>query len=78
MRETTENMSPAERRKDLAEVLAEGILRLRQIAVRTGGSRPSRTPEESSEIVSYSLEEGANSRPHAPGLKGGNGRQEGA
>ena len=71
-------MTPPQRRQEIAALLARGVLRLHERAARALGSSPPRAPEESAEIVSYSLEVGATSRPHAPENKGGKTRQEGA
>lgn len=71
-------MTPEARRREIAAILARGVLRLRRIAERARDSRPFRTSEESAESVSYSLEVGAKARPHAPVIEGGMDRQKGA
>lgn len=38
-------MTPAQRRREIAAILARGVLRLRQAAQTCPGSRSSRTPE---------------------------------
>jgi hypothetical protein len=71
-------MKPLQRRREIAAILARGVLRLHERAARALGSSPSRAPEESAEILSYSLEVGATPRPHAPENSGGRTRQKGA
>ena len=68
-------MTPEERRREIAALLARGVLRLRRCAPASPVSSPERRPEDSANIVSYSLEEGGVSRPHAPEPTGGKARQ---
>ena len=42
-------MSPSQRRREIATILARGVLRLRQCRENTHDSRPSRTAEKASE-----------------------------
>ena len=57
-------MTPSERRREVASILARGLLRLRQCREKPPGSGPSRTVEEDSEFRQDCLDEGAESSPH--------------
>jgi hypothetical protein len=57
-------MTPEERRQEIAAILARGVLRLRQSAENAHGSRPSRTPEESSNFRREALDEGPRTSLH--------------
>lgn len=57
-------MSPDERRREVAAILARGILRLRQSAENTPGSCPSRTLKKSSNLCQKALDEGAKTSVH--------------
>ena len=62
-------MKPSQRRREIATILARGVLRLRQCRENTHDSRPSRiaeTPEESSESGQDRLDAGAKTSPHVP------------
>ena len=61
-------MTPAERRREIAAILAQGVLRLRECREASAGSGKSRTAEEASESRRDCLDEGAKSSPH--GLAG--------
>ena len=61
-------MTPAERRREIAAILARGVLRLRQCGETSAGSAESRTVEKASESRRDCLDEGATSSPH--GLAG--------
>ena len=58
-------MTPQQRRQEIAAILARGVLRLRQAAQASPGSRPSRTVERVSEFPRDCLDEGAETSPHA-------------
>ena len=68
----TAAMTPEERRREIAALLARGVLRLR----RTPSSRPSRASEKSAESSLDSLEEGAKTRLHV-NTKRGDGHMKG-
>ena len=57
-------MTPAQRRREIAAILAQGLLRLRQTAQASPGSRSSRTVEKVSEFRRGCLDEGAETIPH--------------
>ena len=57
-------MTPEERRREVAAILARGVLRLRQSTENAPGSRPSRTPEKSSNFRREALDEGAKTSLH--------------
>jgi len=52
-------MTPQQRRHEIAAILARGVLRLRQAAQASPGSRSSRTPENLSRHRQNGLDEGA-------------------
>ena len=43
------DMTPEQRRQEIAAILARGVLRLRQSVQNAPGSRPQRTPDKSAE-----------------------------
>lgn len=53
------DMTPDQRRHEIAAVLAKGVLRLRESAENAPGSRPQRTPENTSKRGREALDEGA-------------------
>ena len=57
-------MTPQQRRYEIAAILARGVLRLRQAAQASPGSRSSRTPENLSKQRQNGLDEGAETSPH--------------
>ena len=57
-------MTAAQRRREIAAILARGVLRLRQAAQSSPGSRSSRTPENLSKQRQNGLDEGAETSPH--------------
>ncbi len=57
-------MTPSQRRRQIAAILARGVLRLRQCARTSPGSGGFRTGEEPSEFHRDCLDEGATSSPH--------------
>jgi len=57
-------MTPEERRHEVAAILARGVLRLRRSAENAPGSRPSRTPDKSSNFRREALDEGARTSLH--------------
>ncbi len=59
-------MTPSQRRREIAAILARGVLRLRQCRENTHGSRPSRTAGKASESCRDCLDEGAKTSPHVP------------
>ena len=62
-------MSPSQRRREIATILARGMLRLRQCRQNTHDSRPSRTAvlcQKASESGQDCLDEGAKTSPHVP------------
>jgi len=59
-------MTPSQRRREIAAILARGILRLRQCAQESPSSGESRTPEKASESRRNSLERVAASSPPVP------------
>jgi hypothetical protein len=60
------NMTPQQRRHKIAAILAQGVLRLRQTAQASPGSRSSRTVENTSELRGNGLDGGAKTSPHVP------------
>ncbi len=52
-------MTPEQRRREVAAILARGVLRLRRAAENGPGSSLERTSEKDSKKLSYSLDEGA-------------------
>ena len=62
-------MTPSQRRREIAAILARGVLRLRQCREYPPDSQPSctaETPEESSESGQDRLDVGAKTSPHVP------------
>ena len=59
-------MNPSHRRREIATILARGVLRLRQCRENTHDSRPSRTAGKASESGQDCLDEGAKTSPHVP------------
>jgi len=59
-------MTPPQRRREIAAILARGVLRLRQCRENTHDSRPSRTARKASESGRDCLDEGAETSPHVP------------
>jgi len=59
-------MTPSQRRREIAAILARGVLRLRQAAQTSPDSQPSRTAEKASESCRDCLDEGAKTSPHVP------------
>lgn len=59
-------MTPSQRRREIAAILARGVLRLRQCGKTSVGSGESRTPEKASESGRNCLERGATSSPPVP------------
>jgi len=57
-------MTPQQRRQEIAAILARGVLRLRQAAQTSAGSRSSRTVENLSKQRQNGLDEGARTSPH--------------
>jgi hypothetical protein len=57
-------MTPEERRREVAAILARGVLRLRRSAENAPGSSPSRTPENTSKRGREALDEGARTSLH--------------
>ena len=57
-------MTPQQRRHEIAAILARGVLRLRQAAQTSPGSRSSRTVENLSKQRQNGLDEGARTSPH--------------
>jgi len=66
MLEDPAEMTPDQRRCEIAAILARGVLRLRQCAQSSAISEESRTPEKSSESGQDCLDEGAKTSPHVP------------
>ena len=60
------DLTPDERLREVAAVLARGVLRLRPTARASPGSAEFRPPEKVSESRRNCLEGGAASRPHLP------------
>lgn len=59
-------MTPDQRRREIAAILARGVLCLCQCAATSLGSDESRTGEEASEFRRDCLDEGAKTSPHVP------------
>ena len=59
-------MFPSQRRREVAAILARGVLRLRQCREDPPDSQPSRTPEKAPESGQDCLDEGARPSPHVP------------
>ena len=62
-------MTPLQRRREIATILARGVLRLRQCRENTHGSRPSRTAvswKRASESGQDCLDGVAKTSPHVP------------
>ena len=59
-------MTQSQRRREIAAILARGVLRLRQCREKPPGSDPSRTIEKASESGRDCLDEGAKTSPHVP------------
>jgi len=66
MLEDPAEMTPDQRRREIAAILARGVLRLRQCRKNPPGSDPSRTPEKASKSFRDCLDEGAKTSPHVP------------
>lgn len=58
------DMTPEQRRQEIAAILARGVLRLRRSAESAHGSRFSRTPENTSKIGREALDEGQTTSLH--------------
>ena len=58
-------MTPAQRRREIAAILARGVLRLRNMAQTSPGLGSSRTAEESAESRETGLDDGPKTSPHA-------------
>lgn len=58
-------MTPAQRRREIAAILARGVLRLRQATQTSPGLGFSRTVEESAESRETGLDDGPKTSPHA-------------
>ncbi len=59
-------MTPSQRRRELAAILARCVLRLRQCRQNTHDSRPSRTAGKAPEFRRDCLDEGAKTSPDVP------------
>ncbi len=66
MLDDTAEMTPPQRRREVAAILARGVLRLRQCNKIPPGSNPFRTPEKASESDRDCLDGGARTSPHVP------------
>ena len=66
MHTTDADLTPAERLREIATILARGVLRLRQCAQTSPVSGESRMPEKASKSCRDSLDEGAKTSPHVP------------
>jgi len=66
MLEDPAKMTPDHRRREVAAILARGVLRLRQCAQTSPVSDDFRTPEKASKSFRDSLDEGAKTSPHVP------------
>jgi len=64
-------MTLSQRRREIAAILARGVLRLRQCREHSPDSHPSRTTKKSSESGPDRLDEGAKTSPHVPACSGG-------
>ena len=58
------DMTPEQRRQEIAAILARGVLRLRRSAENAPGSRCPRTPENTSKIGREALDEGPRTSLH--------------
>jgi hypothetical protein len=58
--------TPSKRRREIAAILARGVLRLRQCRENTHDSRPCRTARNALEFGQDCLDEGAKTSPHVP------------
>jgi len=58
-------MSPAQRRQEIAAILARGVMRLRQTAPTSLGLQTTRTAGKYSESLGTGLDEGAKTCPHS-------------
>mgnify|MGYP000265345437 CR=1 FL=1 len=58
-------LTPAQRRQEIAAILARGVLRLRNMAQASPGLGSSRTVEESAESRGNRLDDGPETSPHA-------------
>jgi len=59
-------MIPQQRRREIAAILARGVLRLRQADETCPGSRSSRTVENLSNQRQHRLDAGRKTSPHVP------------
>ena len=59
-------MTPSQRRREIAAILARGVLRLRQCRENPPNSQPSRTVGKALESGQDCLDEGAKTSPHVP------------
>ena len=59
-------MTPSQRRREIAAILARGVLPVGQCRENTHDSRPSRTAGKASEFRQDQLDEGAKTSPHVP------------
>ena len=66
MLEDPAKMTPDQRRREVAAILARGVLRLRQCAKTSPVSGESRTPEKASKSFRDCLDEGTKTSPHVP------------
>ena len=66
MLEDPAEMTPDQRRREVAAILARGVLRLRQCVQNSAISGESRMPEKASKSCRDSLDEGAKTSPHVP------------
>ena len=66
MLEDPTKMIPDQRRREVAAILARGVLRLRQCAQTSPVSGESRTPEKASKSFRDCLDEGAKRSPYVP------------
>ena len=66
MLEDPAEMTPDQRRREVAAILARGVLRLRQCAKTSPVSEESRLSKKTSEFGRNCLDEGAKTSPHVP------------
>lgn len=59
-------MTPQQRRREIATILAKGVLRLRQCRENSPASQPSCTAENDSESRRDCLDDRAKTSPHVP------------
>ena len=59
-------MNPSQRRREIATILARGVLRLRQCRESLPVSQPSRSAEKPPEFGQDCLDEGPKTSPHVP------------